>query len=72
MKTLKKMLLLIGICLAYISIVYLTFYAVVKVHKTNDPVLAKKVVILTFFVDVCIFAGSGFLVYKLKFPTDKK
>lgn len=66
------MLLLIGICLAYISIVYLTFYAVVKVHKTNDPVLAKKVVILTFFVDVCIFAGSGFLVYKLKFPTDKK
>jgi FtsH-binding integral membrane protein len=72
MKTLNKMLLLVGICLAYILIVYLTFYAVAKVHRTNDPVFAKKVVLLTFFVDVCIFAGSGLLVYKLKFPTDKK
>ncbi|MBE7445166.1 MAG: hypothetical protein HS132_07925 [Planctomycetia bacterium] len=72
MKILNKMLLIAGIWLVYISIVYLTFYAVAKVQRTNNPVFAKKVVILTFFVDVCLFAGGGFLVYKLKYPMDKK
>ena len=61
-----------GICLAYILIVYLTFNAVARVYRTNNPAFAKKVVILTFFVDLCIFAGSGYLVYRLKVPTDKK
>ena len=72
MKASKKISLIIGVCFAYILIVYLTFNAIAKVHRTNDPKLAKRVVILTFLVDVCIFAGSGFLVYKLKNPTDKK
>ena len=64
--------MIIGICFAYILIVYVTFNAIARVYKTNNPALAKKVVILTFFVDICIFAGSGYLVYKLKTPTDKK
>ena len=64
--------MVICICLAYISIIYFTFSAIAKVYRTNDPSLAKKVVILTFFVDVCVFAGSGYLVYKMKVPTQKK
>lgn len=50
----------------------MTFNAVAKVYRTNDPALAKKVVIITFFADLCIFAGSGYLVYKLKVPANKK
>jgi hypothetical protein len=72
MKPSKKIPLIIGLCLAYIFVVYITFNAVARVHRTNNPVLAKKVVILTFFIDLCIFAGSGYLVYKLKVPPDKK
>ena len=72
MKSSRKIPLIIGVCFAYILIVYVTFNAIAKVHRTNDPKLAKKVVILTFFLDVFIFAGSGYLVYKLKTPTDKK
>ena len=68
----KKIVLIIGVCFAYILIVYVTFNAIAKVHRTNNPQLAKKVVILTFFADVFIFAGSGYLVYKLKNPTNKK
>jgi hypothetical protein len=71
MKASKKIPLIIGLCLAYVLVVYITFNAIAKVHRTNDPVLAKKVVILTFFVDLCIFAGSGYLVYKLKASTSK-
>ena len=52
--------------------IYLTFHAVAKVHETNNPIFAKKVVILTFFLDLVMFAGSGYLVYKLKVPMDKK
>lgn len=52
--------------------IYLTFHAVAKVHGTNDPIFAKKIVILTFFLDVFLFAGSGYLVYKLKFPMNEK
>jgi uncharacterized membrane protein len=72
MKTSRKIPLIIGVCFAYILIVYITFYAIAKVHRTNDPHLAKRVVILTFFLDVFIFAGSGYLVYKLKTSADKK
>ena len=72
MKASKKIPLIIGVCFAYILIVYITFNAIAKVHRTNNPKLAKRVVILTFFVDEFIFAGSGDLVYKLKAPTDKK
>ena len=72
MKKFNRILIIIGIIVAYISIVYTTFNAVARVYRTNNPVLAKRVVILTFFVDICIFAGSGYLVYKLKFPTNKK
>lgn len=61
-----------GISFAYILMVYITFNAVAKVYRTNNPSFAKKIVILTFFADVCIFAGSGYLVYKLKVPADKK
>ncbi len=71
MKASRKISLIIGVCFAYILIVYVTFNAIGKVYRTNDPKLAKKVVILTFFVDVFIFTGSGYLVYKLKTPTDK-
>ncbi|KAA0242086.1 MAG: hypothetical protein DYG83_10275 [Candidatus Brocadia sp. AMX2] len=71
MKPSKKIPLIIGLFLAYILIVYVTFYAVARVHRTKNPALAKKVVILTFFMDLCIFAGSGYLVYKLKVPTNK-
>ncbi len=66
------MLLITGIGFTYILIVYMTFNAVAKVYRTNDPALAKKVVIITFFADLCIFAGSGYLVYKLKVPANKK
>ena len=72
MKKFNRILIVIGIIVAYISIVYTTFNAVAVVYRTNDPVWAKRVVILTFFVDICTFAGSGYLIYKLKFPTDKK
>lgn len=61
-----------GVCLAYILIMYMTFRAVSKVHKISDPRQAKKVVVLTFFTNVCIFAGSGYLIYKIKVPTEKK
>ena len=71
MKASRKISLIIGVCFAYILIVYVTFNAIAKVQRTEDPKLAKKVVILTFFVDAFIFAGSGYLVYKLKTPTDK-
>jgi len=72
MKTSKKIPLIICVCFAYILIVYFTFSAIAKVHRTNNPKLAKRVVILTFFLDVFIFAGSGYMVYKLKAPTNKK
>jgi hypothetical protein len=72
MKTSRKIPLIIGVCFAYILIVYVTFNAIAKVHRTTNPQVAKKVVILTFFLDVFIFAGSGYLVYKLKTPPDKK
>lgn len=72
MKPFKKILLLFGVGAAYTLIIYLTFYAVASVYRTNNPALAKKVVILTFFVNICIFAGSWYLVYKLKAPKDKK
>ena len=72
MKNLKKVCFIIGICFAYTVIVYVTFNAIARVYKTNNPALAKKVVLLTFFLDICIFAGSGYLVYKLKTPTEKK
>lgn len=71
MKTFKKMLLLTGIGLIYIVMTYVTFLAVAKVHSTNDPAVAKKTVILTFFADLFMFAGSGYLIYKLKIPMDK-
>lgn len=71
MKTSKKIPFIIGLCLAYILVVYITFNAIARVYRTNNPAFAKKVVILTFFVDLCIFAGSGYLVYKLKAPTSK-
>ncbi len=72
MKASRKISLIIGVCFAYILMVYVTFNAIARVYRTNDPQLAKRVVILTFFADVFIFAGSGYLVYKLKHPTDKK
>ncbi|OOP55355.1 MAG: hypothetical protein AYP45_14975 [Candidatus Brocadia carolinensis] len=68
----KKILLFTALCLLYIFMIYLTFHAVAKVHGTNDPIFAKKIVILTFFLDVFLFAGSGYLVYKLKFPMNEK
>ncbi len=71
MKPFKKMLLLTGIGLIYIVMAYITFLAVVKVHRTNDPSVAKKIVILTFFADLFMFTGSGYLIYKLKIPMDK-
>ena len=72
MKIFKKMLLLTTICFTYLFMIYLTFHAVAKVHRTDNPIFAKKVVILTFFLDVFLFAGSGYLVYKLKVPMSKK
>lgn len=72
MKALKKIPLFIGILLAYILIIYVTFNAVTKVYKTDNPFYAKKVVISAFFIDLFIFAASGYLIYKLKVPTNKK
>ncbi|GIL20022.1 MAG: hypothetical protein EDM77_00340 [Candidatus Jettenia sp. AMX1] len=72
MKPFKKFILIALLCLAYISIIYFTFNAVSRVYRTNNPIVAKRIVMLTFFVNVCIFAGSGYLVYKLKVPTEKK
>ena len=60
-----------GLFFAYSLIVYLTFHAVAKVYRTHDPLLAKKVVVITFLIDIVIFAGSGYLVYKLKVPPNK-
>ena len=71
MKTFKKMLLLTGICLIYMVMIYVTFLAVANVHGTNDPAVAKRMVILTFFADLFLFSGSGYLIYKLKIPMDK-
>ncbi len=61
-----------GVIFAYIFIIYFTFYAVANVYRTNNPILAKKVVILVFFVNIFVFAGSWYLVYKLKVSKDKK
>ncbi|GJQ23117.1 hypothetical protein BIY37_11940 [Candidatus Brocadia sapporoensis] len=72
MKTFKKVLLLFGIGLTYIIMIYLTFHAVTNVYKTNNPIFAKKVVILTFFTNISMFAVSGYLIYKLKIPVEKK
>lgn len=71
MKASKKIPLIIGVAFAYILIVYMTFSAIAKVHRTNNPALAKRVVILTFFADVLIFGGSAYMVYKLKAPVEK-
>ncbi len=72
MNTLKKMFLIFGIGFAYCSVIYITFYAVARVYSTNDPILAKKVVILAFFVNIIIFIGSWYLFYKLKILKEKK
>lgn len=63
---------MIGVCIAYILIIYITFSAVSMVHRINDPVRAKKIVLLTFFTNVFLFAGSGYLVYRVKVPAKKK
>ena len=72
MKTFKRIYLIGGICLAYLAIMYLTFNAVAKVPRTSNPVTAKKIVLLTFFANAGIFAGSCYLIYKLTIPTEKK
>jgi len=66
MKLIKKVLFITGICFSYIIIIYLTYCAVAKVHNTHDPFYAKKIVITTFFTNVVLFAGSIYLVFKLK------
>jgi hypothetical protein len=72
MDSFKKTLLIMGVCVASILIIYVTFNAVSRVHRMNDPVRAKKVVILTFFTNAFIFAGGGYLAYRMKVPTKKK
>lgn len=69
---LKKFLLIVGICLLYALIGFITFRVIVKVHNTTDPIVAKKAVILAFFTNLVIFAGSGYFIYKLKIPANKK
>ncbi|MCC6325536.1 MAG: hypothetical protein DCC43_05490 [Candidatus Brocadia sp.] len=72
MKTFKKLLLIFGICLTYLVMIAVTYHAVARVYRTNDPASAKKVVLLTFFADLFLFGGSGYLIYKLKIPLDQK
>jgi len=72
MKNLKKILFIFLIGLAYISIMYFTFSAVARVQRAHDPMQAKRIVVLTFFAIISIFAGSAYLIYKLKVSTEKK
>ena len=72
MKPFKKVILILIIGIAYIVIVYFTFKAVAKVYRTNDPALAKKVVILTFFFDALVFGGSWYTIYKFRTSQPKK
>lgn len=58
--------------MAYLAIIYLTFNAVAKVPHTSNPVTAKKIVLLTFFANAGIFAGSWYFVYKLMTLKEKK
>ncbi|MCF6147744.1 MAG: hypothetical protein E3K37_03705 [Candidatus Kuenenia sp.] len=62
----KKILFITGICFCYIIIIYLTYCAVAKVHNIHDPAYAKRVVITTFFANLFLFAGSIYLILKLK------
>jgi hypothetical protein len=72
MRNFKKIICIIVLCLTYTSITYFTFGAVARAYKTHNPLLAKKVVILAFLVNIGMLAGGGYLIYKLKVFTEKK
>lgn len=72
MNNFKKILFKLGIGVSYIGIIYLTATAVGKVNGMTNPLVAKNIVLKTFFADAGLFAVSGYLFYKLKkFPQNK-
>jgi len=70
--TIKRIFFITGITFSFILIVFMTYYAVTKVHNTSDPVYAKKIVLTVFFINLLLFANSVYLYFKLKNISHKK
>ncbi|MGQ3684565.1 MAG: hypothetical protein ACUBOA_06070 [Candidatus Loosdrechtia sp.] len=72
MRNFYKIIGIIALCLVCSSVTYFMFGAVARSYSSQNPQLAKKIVVLTFLVNISMVVGCVYLIYKLKDPAEKK